>query len=779
MKRFLLFALWFMSLAAWADAPPTLTINGATWSQCAAEDGNCTWTGGGTRIVAFGDGPPDDSSLQIAMTSGPVASGGGCFVGGLFGSDPAPGFNKGCYTSGGGSGGNPPTDSLTASANNVAPGTAVTLTWTSSNATSCTFSGFTGSGLAGSKVVNPTVTTTYGVTCSGTVSPPATSQVTVTVQSQCSNNGFTVGGVSTVSGGTANGTIWADTPDTNQVRIFGNNQSFSIQLTASVPAADTVQWSVTDMLGVSIASGSFPVPSGVSTSTLPVASSTAGFFKLAASTVHAGGSLPARGTEPAGMISFGVLPPAGVVPAVTYAAIDQHRFGMQGFNDNFGGLAALGVTDTIDDREQSAMEPNAPNTYVPSVNDLDPFYVSHPSITRLVRLDGIPAWNSSTDQFNDSYSLPTNLTEYGQFMAKVGTDTKLIHDQTYPSARHNYYQVTWEPSLGWPQSQSATFLQLYQSVYPNLHSTDPLAVVMGPAEPFPNNGSTASGNRITATAGLCSVIDGVTTHGYYAAPAQPSTPPEFWDGADAADAANALDNEMIGLRSIMQACKPNMLLFNTEVGIPYDLGVTYQGVTNNELYAQAVVGVRTHLIILGEGAQRTYYFFAEDFNDNGLSGYGALFDLQNPNGANGDTIMAPKPEAVGFAALSRIIDGTNTLGRYNLPQCVASQGCVHGYAFQQLSTSTVISALWYHNNASWSGPSSFSSTASKSYTLAVDSAGTSGTVKVLDFFGNASTMNYTNGQVTLALTETPIYVVSSNPTFTKTQVTAPVGYTGQ
>lgn len=843
MKCLIGFVLAMLASVCFATPPATIVISGVTYSQCALEDGNCTWTGGGNRVVAFGDGPPDDPTVQQVSTTSAVPSGGGCFVGGLFNTDPAPGFDKACYTAAGappaptvtltanptsiqtghsstltlattnatsctgpvsgtsgtanvsptttttytenctGSGGSgsgsatvtvtsappPPAVTLTASPNPINAGQSTTLTWSSTNATSCSGAG---TGTAGSVSVSPTVTTTYTETCTGQTSPNASASVTVTVNQNCANSGFTVGTPTSIAGGTPNGTISADTPDAANIRVFGNNVGFSIQVVTN--AAGPVNWTVADATGHQVANGSFTAGSGARTTTLPVTSSLAGYFAFAA-TLN-GASLPARGTEPAGFIAFGVLPATGL-PAVTYAHLDQHRIGMQGFNSNYAGLQALGVTDVLDDREQSWGEPNAANTYTPSASDLDPFFQAHTNITRLIRLDGIPGWNSSTGMFNDSYSLPVNLAEYQGYMAKVGTDTSAIRSQYYPTQSNNYYQVTWEPSLGWPQSQGSTFVQLYQTVYTALHSTDASAVVMGPAEPFPNNNGNASGDRITASPGICAYLDGVTTHGYYNAPTVPANPPELQDG-DPVAGPNALDNEMKGLRSVMQSCKANMKLFNTEVGISYDSGVSYASVSQNHLWAQGVVGARTHLIILGEGAQRTYYFFGPDFPDS-LSGYGSFFDLVDAQGAFGATVLAPKPEAMAFAALSRIVDGTQTLGGYNLPACVQSAGCVHAYAFQQLGGGKVISALWYHNNANWNGPGSYSQTASTTYSLAVDAAGTSGNVTVLDAYGNPSTMAYANGHVSLTLTESPLYVVSNNAAVTSANVTVPTGYTGQ
>jgi hypothetical protein len=122
-----------------------------------------------------------------------------------------------------------------------------------------------------------------------------------------------------------------------------------------------------------------------------------------------------------------------------------------------------------------------------------------------------------------------------------------------------------------------------------------------------------------------------------------------------------------------------------------------------------------------------------------------------------------------------VIDGTQTLGHLNgLPSMV------YGYAFQQLGGGSVITALWTHNNADWpTAAGTYSSTYSTTYALTVDSAGTSGHVTVIDMMGNPSSVAYSNGVVNLTLTESPIYVVSSNATVMKSNVTAPVGYTGQ
>jgi len=102
------------------------------------------------------------------------------------------------------------------------------------------------------------------------------------------------------------------------------------------------------------------------------------------------------------------------------------------------------------------------------------------------------------------------------------------------------------------------------------------------------------------------------------------------------------------------------------------------------------------------------------------------------------------------------------------------------YAFQQLGNGKIVTAAWTHSNAQWPASGGlYSQTYSTSYSLQVDAAGASGNVTKIDGYGNVSTLPYTNGKVTLTLTEVPQYIVSSNATVAKANATVPVGYTGQ
>ena len=576
----------------------------------------------------------------------------------------------------------------------------------------------------------------------------------------------------TATSSSASGVITVDTPSADGTRMFASGSTFPLAITASPSSADTLAWAVNDSLGNTVASGSFPTPAGASTTTLRCTSTIAGYFAVSATLAKAGGSVQTAGTRPTGFATFGVLPNVtSSVPTPTYAHKEQHRFGMQGFNGWTAMLNALGISSTIDDRELSTTEPNGPNTWTATATTTDTGYSSG-QIMRLVRLDGIPGWDSSTGAYTDSSYLPTDQAGYQTYMSKVGAETEAMRQKYTPGMANNYYQVTWEPDQTWLDT-NANFVQLYKLVHTGLHATDPNAVVMGPTGAFPS--LTTQRLKTMASLGLAQYVDGIATHGYYDAGTSPSHPPErLATDPSAANAANALMNEMRNLRQEMQAdYKSGMKLFVTETGISYDLGTSYgpNYPTSNVLFAQGAVVARTHIILLGEGADQTYVFYGADYP--GEPGYGTFFDLSDAQGAFGATNVSPKPSALAVAAMTRVLDGTTTLGPVN-----GTPSGVYAYGFQQRGTGIPITALWTHNNAVWSASTGFSQTYSVSYNLTVDAAGTSGTVQVLDWMGNASTVAYSNGVVTLNLTEMPMYVVSKNASVAQSNSTVPLGYLG-
>jgi hypothetical protein len=579
----------------------------------------------------------------------------------------------------------------------------------------------------------------------------------------------------------------ADTVTSDSLRVYNNGTPVTINYISNAASNDNLNWTIQDATGYVIGSGSFGVGSGSIQTPLTCTINGSGYFAATGTLQNGGGCLASAGTRPACIDAFGVLPNTSL-PAPTYASPDQHRFGLQNITNtsNSGALYNyLGATWNLVNRSQSFLEPNGANTYTPNINDLPSFNQSNLNLWVASRLDGLPGWDGN----NDSYTLPTNQSAFSSFMGRVGSDMAAIRSHYYPTQQKNYYQVTWEPSIGWVYPTS-NFVTYYSLVYPNIHNNDPNAVVMGVTNPFANNNNQSTGTWIQQyqSSGLCNYLDGVTTHSYYNSGTSPINPPEKQDQQGSPANLNSEAQEIRNLRSIMQNCKPNMRLWDTEMGISYDPGIAYgsAGVSQNQLWAQAMVAIRTHIIILGEGAQVTFGFFGIDCpaSQCNNAGYGHFFDVLNSNGyslsggnAQGGALSAaPKPKGMAFAALSRILDGTTTVGYLNGSPSASG---IYGYAFQQMGSGKMITAMWVHQNSQWPTGGSYSQTYTVSYNLTVDSPGINGSVTVIDAFGNPQTVNYTNGMVNLTLSEAPIFVVSNNLSVIQSQFTAPVGYTGQ
>jgi len=613
-----------------------------------------------------------------------------------------------------------------------------------------------------------------------------TSPPTATPASPSSTLAMTCSPASAPSPAPATGDlIEADTPGSNGTRMFAANKTFKLAFTTRAKSSDTLSWQIADTWSTVHASGRIAVGPGANVRTLNCTSALAGYFSVSAKLTGQGGTLMARGTRPNGIASFGILPDVSpLLPALGEVRQDVPRFGGQGAayllpgqnccsGDGYRPLYKdLGLSWVNDNRNWYLMEPNGPNTFDPSTDHVASFF-KQPGLLRLIQLDGIPAWASPTNEATHSYA-PKSLSTYQAYMSKVGQESNAVRARYFPNQTHNYYQVTWEPDydggLPW-RDTDAHFVDMYKATWQGIHATDPHAVVMGVTNAV--MGTNAVWLNRLGPLGIGQYLDGVTAHGYYDAGTSPSHPPErLADNPDPAAAANALPASTRALRHAMATyLKPGAKLFVTETGTSYDIGTSYgpNYPTANVLYAQGAVAVRTHLILLGEGADLTYVFYMSDIPPPG--GYGIFFDLEHPQGGYGPHDISPKPAALAVAAMTRIIDATITLG----PIRDTPKG-VYAYAFQKTDGGKVISALWTHNNAVWNSSSGFSATYSVPYSLQVDAPGTSGSVSVLDMMGNASNVAYANGRVSLALTEAPIYVIANDAALAKANATTPEGY---
>jgi hypothetical protein len=776
-------------------------------TPCAAERGFCRFSG--TEQIRYGT-----SSRYVVLT----LTGGKPCNNSVFG-DPAPGSQKSCWivrTSATNAATQPnPGATLIADGTDArpqdpppAPAAAphrAAITWTAcaSERGTCAFSG-THDVRYGSDAKYVILTFTGGTPCNNTVfgdpapgaqkrcwydSGVAPAPTATSIIATPGKSALTCGAPSEPANAAPDGpAIEADTPGSDGTRMFANGRPFAVDLTTRANRRDTLDWQILDTWSNVRASGQLQIASGPQVVTLNCVSTLAGYFAVSASLSSAGTELPTRGTRPVGMATFGVLPElSGVITPPTYAREDLHRFGGQGSayvtpgqhccsGDGYRPLYSdLGLRWVNDNRNWYMMEPNGPNTFNAASYQLAPF-LKGGDLLRLIQLDGIPAWASPTHVATHSY-LPVSVPAYEAFMTRVGQESNQVRAQHFPRQSRNYYQVTWEPDynsgLPWKDTD-ANLVALYQATWQAIHASDPNAVIMGTT-----NASVATNTewlQRLQPLGIAKYLDGVSIHGYYDVGTTPAHPPERLVGdSDPSKAAQSLPATMRALRQqIATTLKPGARLFVTETGISYDIGSKYgpNTPTPNVLYAQGALVARTHLILLGEGADVTYLFYATDFPDQ--TGYGLFFDLADPQGGYGPSAISPKPAAMVTAAMTRLIDGTNTLGALNnLP------AGVYAYAFQQLNNGAVVTALWTHNNAAWNASKGFSATYQAPYSLQVDAPGSSGQVTVVDMMGNPSSLPYSNGVAALTLTEAPIYVISTNAGVARANVTTPAGYVAQ
>ncbi len=715
--------------AAGKDSNAQFTADGRKWAPCAAEYGTCRFDG--TRDVLYGTAA--QHTVKTFTASADCNNG-------VFG-DPAPGVEKHC---------------------------ALALTPANAGATARATSSASVSATNGDAAVQPVASATPA----DLKAPPGQGLRCTAPASQ----------VRTAANGDL---LEADTPG-DGTRLFAASKPFALVFVTRPTQNDTLNWQIRDSWNTVRASGRFPVSAGATLSTLSCASTVAGYFAVSASLERAHGQLEARGTRPIGIATFGVLPDtATALPAVRFAHEDQHRFGGQGTaylapgqhccdGDGYRPVyTALGLSWVNDNRNWYVEEPKGPGTFNAATKQLTPFF-RHGDILRLIQLDGIPAWASPTGKETHSYA-PTSLGQMKDYMARVGAESNRARMTYFPTQRDNYYQVTWEPDadggLPWRDSD-ANFIAMYKAVWEGIHQTDPHAVVMGLTY------SSVQGNvtwmRRLGPQGVGRYMDGMSIHGYYDIGTTPSHPPErVADTGNQGTVPGALIASMRALRHEMRLyLKPGAPLFVTETGISYEIGQSYgkNYPDANVLYAQAAIVARTHLILLGEGADMSYVFYLADMPD-AAPGYGIFFELDHPTGAYGATRISPKPAALAVAAMTRIVDGTDTLGPLKgLPDGV------YAYAFRRLGAGKIVTALWTHDNDKWNARSGFDASRTVGYRLRVDAPGTTGEVTMLDMMGNASVVPYRDGVASLKLTPSPIYVVSGNADVFKDAVTTPEGY---
>lgn len=453
-----------------------------------------------------------------------------------------------------------------------------------------------------------------------------------------------------------------------------------------------------------------------------------GYYEVSAS-LEGGATIAALGTRPAGRISYAVVPDPGERPDYGPA---RTRFAMQGgFHPRVNVIPLLGFRYYIPGTYWAKWDNAAPGEFVRQRAQAKARgMVWPPRFEDQMR----PQWNGRawrvypigqvvSSAVPDWARVPgtegTVCRKFGAINAEgrrrlpdyaAAYARALVEDN--PDLRPRIYQITWEPAAGWCYNGSAEQLvEFFRLTYPAIHKADPDALVVGPTL-YPNPSSTAQISGLWK-AGLGKYIDGFSLHA-----SAWDNPPET-HGIPGELRKQLAEGERIARR--------RFVLVSTEHG-------THSKVLGNR--GKAAVDTRIALTMLGEGAVIDTAFYIADYFDprEGPAGpslrtQGFYWNLNASVGAGSDR-LAPKMSVPSYAAMTRLIDGSDSRG--TVPGLHGTQA---GYRF--VRGRTAIDAVWDYGGSS---------------TFAVAKGAT-----LCDWMGNCGPA----AGATTALGDVPVYIVSS------------------
>ncbi len=451
-----------------------------------------------------------------------------------------------------------------------------------------------------------------------------------------------------------------------------------------------------------------------------------GFYRLFA-TLSTGETLPAMGSRKAGYLTYAVVPDPGKRTAYSP---DEARFGMQGgFNGSVDTIPYIGINWVNGPGSWGSNEPDHAGQFAEAraakkaSGNWGPSKV--PGATRgyewatVVRdgqtapwpvypvfsLHSPPAWAFIPGHKVGS-TAPLKPEAYGPWGDYCKAFAQSVVED-YPNLSKHFYQVTWEPN--WFNGTNQQFFDIYQIAADAIHATDPKAIVAG----LTKSGVGDFGMEVESQLfkmGLGDKLDAYTIHPYTKMPAETN---------------NYLDKIKLLIAFPTKRAGHPMPVYSTEQG-----DQTMEDPANEILQARELV--RASLITLGEGAQVYFGFFIHDYP--GEPGYGYFYNLRDDKKFGTETV-APKPVVPVFAAETSLIDGHETVGPLDYLGDTAL-----GYAFQRKDD--VVLALWDYSGKS------------RSVTLGTGVK----SVDIYDWMGNKTSTPTTNGNVTVTLTQEPVYI---------------------
>lgn len=383
-------------------------------------------------------------------------------------------------------------------------------------------------------------------------------------------------------------------------------------------------------------------------------------------------TVPWEGSRPRGYVTFGILPELEALPL---KSPEESRFGMNGItNIEQDKYAPLGTTLGIH---------WADNIYYPWRREKVRGEFKEVSKERIGQIWDIPYEKSQIPNLRSAarhkiamlnfiHGLPHHLVKVPEELkgkkikmlesAYIYNDPAYYRDligrmvrttRNYRETKLNYmtrsrYLIHWEPDWHW-RGTTDEFLQMYRDASRAIRENDPAGMLLGT-----NHGVIARAvprMRELFQKGLADYIQGVAVHLYFL-PIR-SLPEDRNLHGDCRELRKLTDRYL----------GKNAPLMNTEWGT---CAVKTLLVDHPLLLNHMYRFIRGHLIALGEGFNTTYLFYSTDYNfvnypDRGEHGYGMTFNLSRTN--FGGLNSQPKPTYMAAAAMTRLLEGTKTLGR--------------------------------------------------------------------------------------------------------------------
>ncbi len=524
-----------------------------------------------------------------------------------------------------------------------------------------------------------------------------------------------------------------------------------VQLNCSVKngeltADDILVWNLFDWRKTLLDSGRIPVSAKQMKEALDLEfkPEKAGCYFIELKLEKSGITVPWEGSRPKGYVTFGILPDLQALPL---KKPEDSRFGMCGItNIEQDKYAPLGTMLGIH---------WADHIFFPFRKEKSRGELKEISKQEIERLWSVPypksqiqnlrsAENHRIATLNFMHGLPHHLVKVpdelkGKKMkalesAYIYNDPVYYRDligrmvrtvRNYRETKLNYmtrsrYLIHWEPDWTW-RGTTDEFLQMYRDASQAIRENDPSGMLLGA-----NYGvleRAVPRMRELFEKGLGNYIQGVAVHLYFL-PIRAL--PEDKNLHGNCREIRHLTDRWIG---------KDAPLMNTEWGT---CAVKTLLVDHPLLLNHMYRFIRGHLIALGEGFNTTYFFYSTDYNfigypDGGEHGYGMTFNLSSTN--FGGLNSQPKPTYMAAAAMTRLLEGTRSLGRldYLDPD-------VFVYTFRR-GTENLLAA--------WSpyGPRKITLRTGKEMVIG------------FDIMGNPEVLNSPGGILSIRADEYPVYIL--------------------